>query len=183
MVFQILRSTGGYVGVLDISDTAIRASRRSEELFMGTVVAPDGVILTPVKIIEGSNGLVLHALKATDSSFAGFGEAYFSTVYPGARKGWKKHFRMTLNLVVPVGCIRFVLVDDRLGSNSRHRPFFCTLSRNNYQRLTVPPGIWTAFEGLGETESVLMNVANIPHDPLEAENKPVDDPHMTMYWL
>jgi len=150
---------------------------------MDIVPVPEGVTLTPLKIIEGVNGSVLHALKATDESFAGFGEAYFSTVCPGTRKGWKKHLRMTLNLVVPVGRIRFLLVDDRQDSTSFRKFFSCVVSRDQYMRLTVPPGIWVAFEGVGDSESILMNVASITHDPMEAESMPIDDLRMSRYWV
>ena len=41
---------------------------------MGSI---NGVILTPLKIIEGASGNIWHALKHDEESFAGFGEAYF----------------------------------------------------------------------------------------------------------
>ena len=79
----------------------------------------EGVSLTPLKIIPGENGGVMHALKVHESSFKGFGEAYFSFVNKGKVKGWKRHTRMTLNLIVPVGKIRFVLFDDRSDSKTK----------------------------------------------------------------
>ena len=39
----------------------------------------------------------------------------------------------------------------------------------NYQRLTVPPGIWMAFYGVGEGISMLMDIIPEPHDPSEAD--------------
>jgi dTDP-4-dehydrorhamnose 3,5-epimerase len=115
----------------------------------------------------------MHALKQPEESFRGFGEAYFSTVNNGAVKGWKKHQRMILNLVVPLGTIRFVLYDGRPSSKSFQSFQELTLSRENYQRLTVPPGIWMAFQGIGEGENMLLNIASIPHDPEEADNLPI----------
>ena len=133
------------------------------------------VVLTPLRIIPGDKGEVMHALKQPESSFQGFGEAYFSTVQKLAVKGWKKHQRMILNLVVPAGSIRFVLYDDRAGSKSFKTIQEITLSKENYQRLTVPPGIWMAFQGLSDGLNLLLNIASIPHDPMEAENLPVHD--------
>jgi dTDP-4-dehydrorhamnose 3,5-epimerase len=133
----------------------------------------NGVQLTPLKRIEGEAGKVLHALKKTDDSFAGFGEAYFSTVLPGKTKGWKKHREMTLNVIVPVGAIRFVMYDDREDSATKGSVQEVILSPDNYQRLTVPPGIWMAFHGEGVTENMLLNMASIPHDPNEADNLPL----------
>ena len=128
------------------------------------------VQLTPLKIIEGQTGNVMHALKASEVSFKGFGEVYLSTVHYNAVKGWKKHSRMILNIIVPVGAIRFVLFDGRKESETCGMIQEVILSKNNYKRLTVPPGVWMAFQGMSEGENILMNVASIPHDPEEAEN-------------
>ena len=132
-----------------------------------------GIELTPLKIIEGEKGNVMHALKCTDFNFESFGESYFSTVVFNEVKGWKKHKRMVLNLIVPVGAVKFVFYDDREDSNTFG--FFCEviLSVTNYQRLTVQPGIWMAFQGASEDLNLLMNVASIPHDPLESIVDPV----------
>ena len=127
-----------------------------------------GVSLTPLKIIGGESGSVLHALKEAEGSFNGFGEAYFSTVEQGAVKGWKNHQRMTLNVIVPVGRIQFVLYDEIADEWME-----CILSKNNYQRLTVSPGVWMAFKGLDEGLNMLLNIASIPHDPTEALNLPI----------
>lgn len=129
-----------------------------------------GVELTPLKIIKNPSGDVFHALKSNETSFKGFGEAYFSTVNKGVAKGWKKHSRMTLNLIVPAGSIQFVLFDDRPESITYKTLQEIELSIDNYQRMTVPPGIWMAFKGTGENRNILLNIADIPHDPSETES-------------
>ena len=78
----------------------------------------DGVILSPLKIIENPLGNVFHGMKSSDSGYSGFNEAYFSTINYNQVKPWKKHLKMTLNLIVPVGEIRFVLYDERENSKS-----------------------------------------------------------------
>lgn len=143
---------------------------------------PEGVSLTPLKIIPGESGDVLHGMKSSEKSFVSFGEAYFSAVKQGARKGWKKHTWMVLNLVVPIGEIGFVLYDERPGSATINRFFEIRLSRNNYQRLTVPPGIWVAFYGKGVGENMLLNLASIQHDPAEAENLPLENDRIKYSW-
>ena len=132
--------------------------------------------LTSLKIIEQSQGCVMHGIKTSDPSFSGFGEAYFSTVHNGLIKGWKLHREMTLNLVVPSGEIRFIVHD---GICNERKPFIeplidVVLGDNNYRRLTIPPNFWLAFEGVGMNINMLMNVANIEHDPNEALNKALD---------
>jgi dTDP-4-dehydrorhamnose 3,5-epimerase len=134
-------------------------------------VTINGVILTPLKQIFHPQGDVFHAMKRSDSGFDGFGEAYFSTIHHSDIKPWKKHLRMTLNFVVPVGKIRFVLYDDRDDSSTKYCFFEIVLSQDNFQRLTIPPRIWVAFEGVGEELNLLLNVANLEHDPAEVERK------------
>ena len=137
--------------------------------------AIEGVLLTPLRIIKGESGDVMHALKQQEESFKGFGEAYFSTVNQGAVKGWKKHRRMILNLIVPAGAIKFVLFDGRKESKTFETFQEVILSKDNYLRLTVPPGVWMAFQGVGGENNTLLNIASIPHDPLEAENLPIQN--------
>lgn len=129
----------------------------------------NGCNLHPLRIIPGEKGNVMHALRSTDEGFVAFGEAYFSSVKKGETKGWKRHHRMTLNLVVPVGGIRFYLHDDRPGSISFGRMEMVELSNENYQRLTVPPGIWFAFQGIKPGLNLLLNMADLEHDPAEVE--------------
>ncbi len=129
----------------------------------------DGVITTELRQITHPKGDILHAFKKSDEGFTGFGEAYFSHVNKGVIKGWKKHNQMVLNLVVPVGCIDFVIY------NENSKDFFeISLSRNNYRRLTVSPGLWVAFKGVDEF-NMLLNVASIEHDPEEAMNIGLQD--------
>jgi dTDP-4-dehydrorhamnose 3,5-epimerase len=138
----------------------------------------NGVVLTPLRIINGESGNVMHALKNHEETFAGFGEAYFSTVEKGAVKGWKRHRQMTLNLVVPAGEIFFVLYDAREKSTTHGVLQEIRLSIYNYQRLTVPPGIWMAFKGIQSSANILLNIASIPHDPREAETLPIINEHI-----
>ena len=131
----------------------------------------DGVLLTPLKRIHHPKGDVFHGMKKSDSGFSGFGEAYFSTINSEDTKPWKKHFEMTLNFVVPIGEIRFVIYDDRENSMTKNSFFDVTLGDNNYQRITIPPGVWVAFSGIGKSYNLLLNLASIEHDPNEIERK------------
>lgn len=127
-----------------------------------------GVIISPLNIIENPLGNIFHAMKVSDAGYNGFEEAYLSAVNYDVIKPWKKHLRMTLNLVVPVGKIRFVLFDDRRNSDTKNRYMDISLSKENYSRLTVPPGIWMSFRGEDKSLNLLLNIANIEHDPSES---------------
>jgi len=127
----------------------------------------DGVVLTPLKKIPTGKGDVMHAMKATDSGFCGFGEVYFTQIYPHQVKGWKRHKKMVLNLVVVSGEIRFHICNEQTGE----RQTIDLSAENNYQRLTLQPMLWMAFEGLGQQTALLMDLIPEPHDPSEAETR------------
>ncbi|TXF77529.1 dTDP-4-dehydrorhamnose 3,5-epimerase [Chryseobacterium sp.] len=131
----------------------------------------EGVLLTPLKRIHHPKGDVFHGMKKSDQGFSGFGEAYFSTIHCGDIKPWKKHFEMTLNFVVPIGEIRFVIFDDRENSSTPNSFTDVTLGENNYQRLTIPPGVWVAFSGVGAGTNLLLNLADLEHRPDEVDRK------------
>ena len=136
---------------------------------MGSLTSKE-ILITPLSRISVVGGDVLHALKSTEQGFNGFGEAYFSMIEKGVVKAWKKHQRMTLNLVVPVGEVRFVFY-------SEDRKLLCEESIGTlcYSRLTVPPGIWFGFQGLAAPFSLILNMADIPHDPDEVIRKPLNE--------
>jgi dTDP-4-dehydrorhamnose 3,5-epimerase len=128
--------------------------------------------VTPLQRITVSGGDVLHALKATEDGFCGFGEAYFSVIEYGIVKGWKRHTRMYMNIVVPVGMVRFVFYDDKKASFREEM-----MGVDRYVRLTVPPGIWFAFQGAAAQASYVLNIASIPHDPNEVERLSCSEIH------
>ena len=134
---------------------------------MGNKVTINEIISTPLKRISVSGGDVFHAMKKTDDGFSGFGESYFSQVESGVVKAWKKHLKMTLNLIVPIGRVRFVFMDN----NGLFREEI--IGDNNYVRLTIPPGIWFGFKGDFENTSLILNIANIEHSPEEVEQKEI----------
>ena len=133
-----------------------------------------GVTFTPLSIIDTDGGDVLHAMKSSDLGYGGFGEAYFSTIDSGAIKGWKCHQEMILNLVVPVGAIRFVIFDDRMDSPSKGKFDEFILSRKNYVRLTIPPLLWVSFQGVDKGVNILLNIASIEHSPDEVDRRDLD---------
>ena len=130
------------------------------------------VLITKLDVIDTPGGSVMHAMKESSIGYSGFGEAYFSQVDKGAVKAWKRHKKMTLNLMVPLGEVRFVLFDDREILSAQFQEII--ISKNNYCRLTVPPMIWMGFQGLSDGDSMLLNIADIEHDPNEVDRKEIE---------
>lgn len=134
-----------------------------------------GVNITPLKQILDERGKVMHMLRCDSEVFQGFGEIYFSCIYPGAIKAWHIHSRMTLNYAVPFGHIKFVLYDDRLESSTRGELQELFLGSDNYCLVTVPPMVWNGFKGIGAEMAIVANCASIPHDSSEIKRvNPLD---------
>jgi dTDP-4-dehydrorhamnose 3,5-epimerase len=125
------------------------------------------IFRTPLRRIPTPKGEVRHGLRADEPAFAGFGEVYFSEILPGEMKGWKRHRVMTMNLIVVSGTVRFHLHET---DATRQSYLLSAETDADYARLTVPPGWWMAFEGLGRGTNLIMNLASHIHDPTEAEN-------------
>jgi dTDP-4-dehydrorhamnose 3,5-epimerase len=135
-----------------------------------------GVHLTPLRRIPTPDGEVRHGLRHDDPDFAGFGEAYLSEVLQGSIKGWKMHRVMTMNLVVVQGSVRFLLCDDEArGQESCEAVLSVDPEIGPYGRLTVAPGLWMAFAGLGDGTNLLLNLASHGHDPAEARRTDLSD--------
>jgi dTDP-4-dehydrorhamnose 3,5-epimerase len=129
-------------------------------------------LLTPLARIDVSGGDVLHAIKIGDRGYDNFGEAYFSWINPKVVKAWKRHLQMTMNLIVPVGNVKFVFCTESEGKFTVDR--VQCIGESNYVRVTVEPGVWFGFQGISDAPSLILNVSNIPHDPQEVERLDLD---------
>ena len=127
----------------------------------------EGVAIHPLRQIPDERGQVMHMLRASDPWFHGFGEVYFSAIYPGVIKGWHLHKKMIINYAVPLGRIKLVLFDDREGSSSRGVVEEHYLGPDHYFLVQVPILVWNGFKGCGTAASLVANCASIVHDPDE----------------
>lgn len=125
-----------------------------------------GILKHKLQTIDNENGVIMHGLKKSDKEFRGFGEIYFSQVEYKKIKAWKRHKRMTMNLIVPVGRVKFVFYNEDNKIFEEH-----TIGEKNYYRLTIDPLLWFGFKGMKEGKNIVMNFANIEHDPIEVERK------------
>lgn len=142
----------------------------------------DGVLITPLRKIPDERGAIFHMMRCDDPHFERFGEIYFSMVYPGAIKAWHIHSKMTLNYAVVVGMIKLVLYDDRPQSRSKGEILEIFLGDANYCRVTIPPGIYNGFKGIGTQPAIVANCASIPHDPTEIQRVDPLGGHIPYEW-
>jgi dTDP-4-dehydrorhamnose 3,5-epimerase len=134
---------------------------------MGEIMKGE-VFITQLKRIYHPKGDVFHAIKKSDLGFNGFGEAYFTAILHGETKGWKRHSQMCLNLIVPVGMVRFYIYNELDNTTLSY-----DLGFDNYARLSIASGNWVAFHGLGSDLNLILNVASMEHDQNESTNVPL----------
>jgi dTDP-4-dehydrorhamnose 3,5-epimerase len=143
----------------------------------------DGLKITLLKEIADRRGSVLHILRSDSHDFTTFGECYCSETLPGAVKAWKRHRLQTQNFSVPVGKLRLVLFDDRENSRTKGAVSVVELGRpDHYARVTIPPGIWYGFSALGSAPALIVNCADIPHEPGESERLAENDTGIPYDW-
>jgi dTDP-4-dehydrorhamnose 3,5-epimerase len=111
----------------------------------------------------------MHMLRADSPEFEKFGEIYFSTVYPGAIKGWHIHKEMILNYAVVHGAIKLVLYDDREKSPTKGELQEIFLGKDNYSLVKIPPLVWNGFKGMGTEMAIVANLASVTHSPAEID--------------
>ena len=123
----------------------------------------EGVIIKPLKRIPDERGTIYKMQEATDAEFKGFGEIYFSSIYPGVVKGWHLHETAVLNYAVIVGNIKLVLYDDRGGSATKGELQEVYLGEHNYSLVQIPPNVWNGFACVGDKLAVVADLITVTH--------------------
>lgn len=141
-----------------------------------------GVEIIPLRQIPDDKGMVMHMLRSDSPYFTKFGEIYFSVVKFKKIKAWKRHKLMTQNFAVPVGRINVVLFDDRPDSPTRGLVQEVRLGQSEFSLLKIPPMLWYGFTGLTEEDSLIVNCADLPHDPLESERIDAGSSQIPYQW-
>ena len=142
----------------------------------------NGVFFQSINPIVTTGGSVMHAIRHLDNNLPEFGECYFSTCDSKSPKAWKKHTRMICNLFVPVGDVKFVFIDDRNESKDFGKVVEFEVGQTKYGRLIIHPGIWFGFSGISEGKSIILNVANIKHEPAESLRLEPDTARIPYKW-
>ena len=126
--------------------------------------------ITPLKITQIASGNVMKALQKNELKKWSFGEAYFSKIKYNKIKAWKYHLKMTLNLVVPFGKVKFVFY-----SQKENIFKVVEIGQKNYCRVSVPPKIWFGFKGCHKNESIILNISNAQFNSKEILRRKINE--------
>jgi dTDP-4-dehydrorhamnose 3,5-epimerase len=143
----------------------------------------EGVIVQPLIQIANNRGSVLHMMRRDSELFKQFGEVYFSEIHPEKIKAWKRHKKQTQNLAVPLNNIRLVIYDNRPTSSTHGSIAEYELGRPDHYRLVhIPPMLWYGFQAFSGETALIVNCADLPHDPEDTESLPADSSQIPYQW-
>ena len=125
--------------------------------------------VSKINKIELPEGDLYKFIDNKNKNFNEFGEVYFSSIKPKSVKAWKLHKKMTLNIVVPVGKVRFVLFDD-----IKKKMLEVKIGQNDYKLLTIKPNTWYGFQGISNEISLVANLTDMRHDEKEMSRQSDD---------
>jgi dTDP-4-dehydrorhamnose 3,5-epimerase len=124
----------------------------------------EGVVIKPLRVIPDDRGTIRKMQQSSDDEFKGFGEVYFSSIYPGVVKGWHLHEENVLNYAVVAGMIKLVLFDPREDSPTRGELMELHLGEDNYSLVQIPAGVWNGFACVGTREALVCDLTTLTHD-------------------
>jgi dTDP-4-dehydrorhamnose 3,5-epimerase len=124
----------------------------------------DGVMIKKLTVIADERGRLMEILRADDEMFAGFGQVYMTTAYPGAVKGWHYHKRQSDNMAVVRGMMKIVLYDGREGSKTEGNIDEYFAGVYNPILIHIPPLVFHGFKCISTEEAIVVNT------PTEAYN-------------
>ena len=75
------------------------------------------------------------------------------------------HKKITLNIVVPIGNVRFVLFEMKKNKVSKIEEV--KIGQDDYRLLTINPKIWYGFIGISKNPSMIVSLTNMLHDENE----------------
>ena len=144
----------------------------------------DGVKLIPLVQHCDDRGRVMEILRKDDPHFPGFGQAYFSSIYPGVIKAWHAHQKQTDCISVIYGMAKIGFFDDRPGSPTKGKTHSIVVGEHNRVLLQIPPGVFHGFKAISPDEVLLIN---LPSESYHRKNpdeirRPWNDPAIGFDW-
>jgi dTDP-4-dehydrorhamnose 3,5-epimerase len=144
----------------------------------------DGVHTKRLDVHCDERGRLMEVLRADDEVFEKFGQAYVTTVYPGAVKAWHRHRKQTDLFAVLHGMAKIVLYDPREGSPTRGEVNEFFAGDHCPMLIRIPPMVYHGFKCIGEREVMVMNIPTevyVCEEPDE-HRVPPDDPSIPYDW-
>ena len=128
------------------------------------------ILSQKLNIIKNDSGDILKYFSKDSKYYTTFGEVYFSEVKKSQIKAWKMQKKITMNITVPIGSIKFVFYDINFNLIET-----MIIGKKNYRLLHIPPSIWYGFKGLNDINliSSFINEKHNDNEMLRLEQKKI----------
>ena len=128
----------------------------------------DEISIKNLSIINNKKGDILKGFLKSDNKTINVKEVYFSEINPKQIKAWKKHNKMTSNLIAVKGEIKIVV-------QKKDKSFVTEIiSKKNYKMISIPPNYWFGFQCISTEAGMLVNISNEEHDDLESDQLDIE---------
>ena len=128
----------------------------------------DEISIKNLSIINNKKGDILKGFLKSDNKTINVKEVYFSEINPKQIKAWKKHNKMTSNLIAVKGEIKIVV-------QKKDKSFVTEIiSKKNYKMISIPPNFWFGFQCISIEAGMLVNISNEEHDDLESDQLDIE---------
>ncbi|MHC4756326.1 MAG: dTDP-4-dehydrorhamnose 3,5-epimerase family protein [Planctomycetota bacterium] len=142
----------------------------------GSGALVEGVGIRRCKVLPDERGRLGEIFRADDPWFEKFGQAYFTTTYPGVVKAWHYHKKQTDHIYVAKGMLKVALFDDRKDSPTYGVVNELYIGEHNPALLRVPPGIQHGWMCISNTEAYIVNITSETYNYSEPDEHRTD-PH------
>jgi dTDP-4-dehydrorhamnose 3,5-epimerase len=135
----------------------------------------EGVAVRRIKVLADERGRLGEIMRADDPWFEKFGQAYFTTTYPGVVKAWHYHKKQTDHFCVIKGMVKLALYDRREDSPTHGMVNELYMGEHCPALLRIPPGVLHGWMCVGATEAYIVNVVSEMYnytDPDELRTDP-----------
>jgi len=116
-------------------------------------------------IIKNKDGDVLRFLR--NKEINKYKEIYFSEILPNKFKGWKMNKNIDQNIVVPIGNIKLIIIE-----NIKKKKIKTVLlgKKFNYGIYKIAKNTWYGFKCLGKQKALIINCISEIHNRKNTEN-------------
>jgi len=142
----------------------------------------EGLQVYDMNIYHDDRGSLLHILNIKNHPEFIFGECYASETKYNIIKAWKRHEKISQNIVVISGQIKLVIYDNRIESSTYQNFLSFNLSRENYKLVHIPKNLWYGFKCTSKENAIIVNCIDMPYDSKEVESCNTENFHFKYDW-
>jgi dTDP-4-dehydrorhamnose 3,5-epimerase len=144
----------------------------------------DGLKFLPLTQHCDDRGRVMEILRKDDPHFVGFGQAYFSSIYPGVIKAWHAHEKQTDCMSIIHGMAKIGFYDSRPKSPTHGKTHSIVVGEHHRVLIQIPPGIFHGFKAISSNEVLLINLPSEPYNRKNPDEvrRPWNDPAISFNW-